>query len=196
MYTSSLSGGGYHRKVEHHVRCSSMNCPRGSFRLLMRPTNNFYIDLDEAANEEVFTNVSVRSSAAIQSELDSSVADSFTAVIHKKFDPFLTELNCTHNLHIRYHPSTTKRYVAIQQPIIEAYYEPTERELKSAKTCEILTLIVANEDLKVISISSKNFNKELIKVPTGTKNSMIVIITVFVTCFGTFYSSACIFKLN
>ena len=38
----------------------------GTFRLLLLPTKNYFIDLDEAANEGEFTNVTVTSSSLVQ----------------------------------------------------------------------------------------------------------------------------------
>ena len=131
----------------------------------------------------------------LQAELDSSVADSFTAMVHTKFIPDSSQLKFSHNLHIRYHPSSSTRYAEIEQPIIEAYYEPTEAEWTSAKNCQVSTLREFDEGLKVIAITRNNFSKALITIPSGVKNTIVVIITVFVTCFGTFYTSTLILKI-
>ena len=70
VYSNAITGTGYHRKVEYLVRCvgaqSVTTCPMGTFRLLLLPTKNYFIDLDEAANEGEFTNVTVTSSSLVQ----------------------------------------------------------------------------------------------------------------------------------
>ena len=191
--SSLIVGDGYHKTVEISGN-GNFGIENGRILCVLRPTKNYYIDLDQAKNNETESNVKVKSSSKVQVELNSLDAEYFSAIAEYKLEKHVSDFHFSFNIHLRYQPPVgSERYLEIDHPLLDVFFLPDSKDSKLLAMCNYENVEksfseVNNEPttMKAIHLRKQHGMSPKIKVPIGALSALIKPLTVFVVLLGSY----------
>ena len=197
-YKVSIIGKGYHRRVSIDVLNLNKLGPSDSKLTLLAElisNKDYYIDLDQAKNEEKECNLTIYSMSKVEVEKIAISANFFQAIAVLQSQPVTEQLHFHFNLHLRYQaPNSAKqRYAKIPYPDIVVYLQLSEKFYAQNVDCDVAHFSWGqpnNQNFitsEVIKLKTETNENKLIEVPVGLLSPFVTPVTLICVFVGTVY---------